>query len=164
MLSARAWLALMCFSAVCHAGPQDFQIKAAYLINFTRYINWPTPPNHLLCIVGADDVADWMEKNQSKSGRAVKRLAQMREVESCTLLYLGQDSSQIAAWLAAVKDHAVLTVSEQGGFLQKGGMINLVMQNNALRFSVNLEPAKEVQLKFSSRMLALAEKVEGGGQ
>ncbi|QSI78313.1 YfiR family protein [Niveibacterium microcysteis] len=156
--------ALSVQGVVAHSAPLDAQVKAAYLINFTRYIVWPSNAGHMLCLVGADEVADWLERNQGKSGLPVRRLLEPAEVEGCTVLFLGRDSTQTRNWLNAARDRAILTVSEQGGFLQKGGVINLIPQGNTLRFEVNLDSAVRAKLQFSSRLLALAAHVEGGGQ
>lgn len=148
-------------AGLCLAAPTDAQVKAAYLINFTRYIEWPTPGGHQLCLVGADEIADWLERSQAKTGFVVRRLLDPNEIEGCTLLFLGRDSTQVRTWLAARRDRAILTVSEQGGFLDKGGIINLMYQSNTLRFEVNLDHARQSRLQVSSRLLALAERVEG---
>ena len=144
--------------AIASAAARDFQVKAAYLANFTRYIAWPNEVRHQLCLVGADEIATWLE--HSKSAIAVKRLEDRSEVDSCTLLFLGRDSTQTRQWLAAARNKAILTVGEQEGFLQKGGIINLVLRNNTLRFEVSLENAQHSRLVFSSRLLALADRTE----
>ena len=157
-------LVLALLGNLAHAAPTDAQVKAAYLINFTRYVAWPTTAGHQICLVGADDIADWLERSQAKSGLMVRRLLEPTEIEGCTLLFLGRDSTQVRNWLAARHDRAILTVSEQGGFLQKGGIINLIYQSNSLRFEVNLDNARQSHLQVSSRLLALAEHVEGNSQ
>ncbi|GAA5177669.1 hypothetical protein GCM10025771_15250 [Niveibacterium umoris] len=144
-----------------HAALGEAQVKAAYLINFTRYVQWPATSGHQLCLVGADDIAEWLERNQVRSGATVRRLLDPGEIEGCTLLFLGRDSTQTRQWLSVTRDRSVLTVGEQPGFLQKGGVINLVYQNNTLRFEVNLDNARQAHLQVSSRLLAVAEHVEG---
>jgi hypothetical protein len=163
-LRSIACLALMLPGIAAQAAPTDAQVKAAYLLNFTRYVAWPTAAGHQLCLVGADDIAEWLERNQAKSGLIVRRLLEPTELDGCTLLFLGRDSTQARNWLAARRDRAILTVSEQGGFLQKGGIINLIYQSNTLRFEVNLDNARQAHLQVSSRLLVLAERVEGSGQ
>lgn len=140
----------------------DSQVKAAYLLNFTRYITWPAGSRQQLCVVGSDEIAGRLE--HSKSGILVRRLTDPSEVEGCSLLFLGRDSTQTLHWIAVVRNKAILTVGEQGGFLQKGGVINLVPRNNTLRFEVSLDNAQRAHLVFSSRLLALAEHVEGNAQ
>ncbi|WP_417069422.1 YfiR family protein [Niveibacterium terrae] len=143
---------------IASAAARDSQVKAAYLANFTRYIAWPHEVRHQICLVGADEIASWLE--HGKSPLAVKRIADPAEVDSCSLLFLGRDSTQTRQWLAAARNKTILTVGEQEGFLQKGGIINLVLRNNTLRFEVSLENAQRARLVFSSRLLALAERVE----
>lgn len=137
----------------------DAQVKAAYLTNFSRYISWPAGSRHQLCLVGADEIAVWLE--HGKAPGTVRRLSEPDEIAGCSLLFLGRDSTQTRQWLAAAQNRAILTVGEQGGFLQKGGIINLVTRNNTLRFEVSLENAQHAHLVFSSRLLSLAEHVEG---
>lgn len=163
-MAARLVMALLCFAIAGRAGsaPLEAQVRAAYLINFTRYVAWPGAAPHLACLVGADEIAEALLANQSKSGLAVRRIADPRELTGCTVLYLGRDSTQTSLWLRGAQDKPILTVGELGGFLGKGGIINLVTLNNALRFEVHLGNAARANLKLSSRMLALAERVEGG--
>lgn len=153
--------ALIVFApSIASAAPRDAQVKAAYLANFTRYITWPHEVQHQLCLVGAEEIAAWLE--HSKSALAVKRLTSPSEVEGCSLLFLGSDSTQTRQWLAAARNKAILTVGEQEGFLQKGGIINLVLRSNTLRFEVSLDNAQHSRLVFSSRLLALADRTEVG--
>lgn len=148
-------------ATVAQAEPDAAQVKAAYLVNFTRYVSWPDGSPHQLCIVGADEVADRLERSRGKTGLAVRRLLEPAELAGCTLLYLGPDSTQPGQWLGNRRDTAMLTVGEVPGFLDRGGMIALIPQGNTLRFAVNLDPLRRARLQVSSRLLALAQQVAG---
>ena len=67
-----------------------------------------------------------------------------------------------AAIVASVQQSSVLTVGESEHFAQEGGMIGFVLEDNKIRFEINLEAAQKANLKISSRLLALAKSVIGG--
>jgi len=61
--------------------------------------------------------------------------------------------------LGLVKANSVLTVSETKGFLEKGGIINFLMDNKKVRFEINLDAAKTAKLQIKTTVLKLAKRV-----
>ena len=59
-----------------------------------------------------------------------------------------------------LKGVPVLTIGETPGFARNGGIINLILEDNKVRFEVNVAAAKEADLNISSRLLALARIVQ----
>ena len=53
----------------------------------------------------------------------------------------------------------VLTVGDQNGFVQAGGMIGLRVEDSRVRFDVNLAAAQRAGLTLNSQMLKLAGQV-----
>lgn len=146
------------------AAPLDYQVKAVYLINFTRYITWPSPTPHLVCIVNAGEVSEWLGSNAGKTGINSKDISSPKDINGCSILYLGADSTSINLWLEAAHEKGILTVGETTNFLSQGGMIQLRQENSMLRLDVNLKPARASHLQISSRLLSLAGRVEGDTQ
>ncbi len=79
------------------------------------------------------------------------------------MVFIGATEKKLLpAILEDVKGNSVLTVGESGHFAQEGGMIGFCLEENKIRFEINLEAAQKAQLKISSRLLALAKSVIGG--
>jgi hypothetical protein len=145
------------------------ELKAAFLVNFARCAEWPEamlPPGGaiVLCVAGADEVADALEpavrsRSVNSHDLKVRRLALDSEPLPCHLLYVGGDR-QGRAVAAASKPSAerlgTLTVGDAIGFAQSGGTAALVAENGKLRIAVNLEALNRSTVRLSSRLLGLA--------
>jgi len=63
--------------------------------------------------------------------------------------------------MASASGNAVLTVGESEHFVQEGGIIGFCLEQNKIRFEINLEAAEKAKLKISAKLLALAKTVIG---
>jgi hypothetical protein len=147
----------------------DQQMKAAFVLNFIRYTEWPerafaTQDAPLaVCILG-DPNASGMAGIAGKSlkGRSVqvRSAASADDARGCHVLYIPEaDARRFVGTLRALQGTPVLTVSEADGFIDIGGMIGLVHIDNRLQFEVNLGVIQQAQLKASSQLLRLARNV-----
>jgi len=147
-------------------------VKAAFLYNFTRFVEWPpSPPDEPFRLCAVADTAfiaalDRTLADESVGGRPLVR-AETRSVEDarhCSILYVGSGhSEQGAPLLAAVRDLPVLTVGEGSQFLKKGGAIGFLLENNRVRFEISLAAVQRSGLKASSKLLRVARSVVDGG-
>ena len=155
--------------------PADFQVKAAFLINFPKYVDWPanafaeTNSPITVAIFGDENVANEVQ-NMIGSGRIIgghplvlKRIAREEEINrDCQILFIGASERQrIPSILEKIRGEKILTVSESDDFLEQGGIINLARQGRKIRLQVNLTAAGNAQLKISSRLLVAADVVKG---
>jgi len=161
------WLAAAGVGASA-AEPLEASVKAAYLAKFAFYVDWPpaafagpTAPI-VLCIVGDDAFGALVEEataGQAVQGRAiaVKRLKAISRESGCHIAYVGAE-----ARLEAVKGSPVLLVTDALG---GNGMINFVLRDNRVRFTVDDDLAAQFGLGISSKLLnvALAVKPRGKG-
>ena len=148
------------------------QIKAAYILNFTRYAIWPAPaladPRAplIVCTIGhgASDIARQLHSRAAGSHPLETRtIARVEETGSCHALYIGAlERGRQSSLLAQLRDQAILTIGDSASFLADGGMINLLLVDGSIRFEVNLAASKHVGLSLNPRVLALAERVVGG--
>lgn len=155
--------------------PADFQVKAAFLINFPKYVEWPatafaeTNSPVTIAVFGDDNIANEVENmigsGRSIGGRAIhlKRITREEEIAGdCHILFLGASQRQrTTAILEKIQALKILTVSESEDFLNKGGVINLARQGRKIRLQVNLAAAAKADLKISSRLLMAADVVKG---
>lgn len=169
---------------ICMAGAQaaprsyeESQVKAAFLYNFTKFVDWPADsfpdPDApvLIGILGEDPIGRALEgliKARVVNGRktAIKRFKTVAALEPVHLLFVSASvRKQLPLLFKALEGHSVLTVSDMEGFAQQGGVINLVIRNQRLGFEINEDAAQRANLKISSKLLKLAKVVkdkEGG--
>jgi hypothetical protein len=177
----RSVLAVACLSLAITAeargqdlgGDLEQQVKAAYLLNFTRYVDWPPgtyrrgddPVN--LCVVGPEGLADVVRRTvegRRSRGRPVRVVVPDTPAQAgdCHLVFLAPAGGAVSPWLAAVRSSRALVVGEGPRFLERGGMVAFVIVNQTVRFEIDQAAARRAGLRISSRVLALATRVVGG--
>lgn len=150
----------------------EAQVKAAFLFNFAKYVNWPesafsnaTAPM-TIGVMGADPFADKMHLVEGKTinGRpfVIKHLASDSDANGCQILFISHSES---SWMARILDKVsalpILTVGEDAP--QNGGVINFVLKNGNVRLAIDLAAARKAGLTISSRLLSVADVVRGKG-
>lgn len=150
--------------------PVQQEIEAAYVLNFTRYVEWPAAsfPSAgaavKLCVTGADEFRPILERavaGRRTRGRALQVVAPEvpRAAGECHAIYIGETRAAAAQWLAALEDEPILTVGGGADFVRRGGMIGFVVVDGTVRFEINAERARRAGLQISSRVLALATRL-----
>ena len=150
----------------------DYDIKAAYLFNFGRFVEWPSggdSPNggpFTFCILGHDPFGlnlDHMLAGRTINNKAitVKRIATAEESSGCQVLFLdAEEQGKLNKIIEALDDEAVLTVSDIPEFSKHGGMIQFVEKENRVRFEVNLDATRRAGLTLSADLLKVATAVK----
>lgn len=153
----------------------DYQVKAAFLVNFPKYVDWPASgfansnSPITVAVFGDDNVANEFQ-NMIHDGLVIsghpvvlKRIQNEAEITAdCHILFIAaSEQSRSAAILEKLKGSAVLTVGESANFLDQGGMVNLIPKNRKIRLQVNLTAASQAHLRISSRLLVAADFVKG---
>jgi hypothetical protein len=77
----------------------------------------------------------------------------------CNILYLDAKEA-LPGWTSGAARMQLLTVSDAPGFAHHGGMIELFVEGNRLRFNINVENARRAGLRISSSLLELASRVD----
>lgn len=151
----------------------EARVKAAYLINFTRYVQWPPSAFSSVdaplefCVVGRTPLLEELERQaagHTSQGKAitVKRVFSRPEAAGCHVVFITYEEWRSQPDLAAsLVRPGVLTVGESDAFAAEGGVIAFVPVRQSLRFAVNLGAGAAAGLGLSSRMLALATRVYG---
>jgi hypothetical protein len=172
---------ILLFVGVSFASPQasqpsEYQLKAAFLFSFAKFIDWPdksfaTPQSpFMLCVIGQDPFGGALDEYLAKTmdGRAV----QVAHFPSANVLS-GARHCQITFVSASEKLHfrdvveslkgtSGLLVGDADGFVAAGGMIEFTLEDNHVRFAINPDAALRADLKVSSKLLALAKIVHNG--
>jgi hypothetical protein len=146
---------------------EEYQLKAAFLFNFTKFISWPradVSSKLTVCTVSVKDVAEALEavtKGKSVDGRqvVVQELRYPAPLETCQLLFIGAQAKKTEEILLEARKLHIVTVGEDDKFLRRGGMINFVQEDGKLRFEINTDAAGRAGINISSKLLSLAKIV-----
>jgi hypothetical protein len=150
----------------------EYRVKAAYLLNFTRYVDWPSPSTGAdsslsICVLGADPfgrVLDATVAGRTAHGRSlrVRRLRSATESAGCEVVFVSAETwRRSPESLKSLERPGSLTVGESEQFARLGGVIGFVMLDQTVRFVVNDEARDRARLRISSRMMALAAAIYG---
>jgi hypothetical protein len=150
--------------------PTEYEVKAAYLYNFGRFVKWPSrtgaPQSNSfnICVVGQDHFGAALNNlaDETIAGEsvAVKRLQTSKDATNCRILYISaSEDSQLEQILTVLEGSSVLTVSDMPQFSQRGGMVQFVFDGSRVRFEINLASADHAGLTLSSELLKLAVNV-----
>jgi hypothetical protein len=167
ILAAVAGIIASAVPAAAFAEPTDWQVKAAFLPRFARYVTWPAAAMpkgdnpFVLCVLGADPFGaaiDEAARSQTIDGRriAVRRLGSAAGADGCHIAFVeGTRTAPASQLLAALGRKPVLTVTDtaSGG---GRGMIHFSIVDGRVRFYIDQSSAEQRGLSISSRLLALA--------
>jgi hypothetical protein len=162
-------LALACCCVAQAAGQQtiEYQVKAAFLLNFTRFVDWPPADNAdstiAICILGDDPFGDPLDQivaGETLQGRKILVRRVRRPVAaSCEVLYINRNEKDLPGLLAMIPP-GTLTVGEGDTFLRDGGMIAFVIDGRRVRFDISQGAATKAGIRLSSKLLNVARSVE----
>jgi YfiR/HmsC-like len=147
------------------SAPTEYQIKAAFLFNFAKFVEWPasafSETNSPIVIgilgdnpFGNDLVKTVRDKTLNNRPLVIKEFHSSLEATNCHMLFIStSEKARLPQILEALRGVSVLTVSEMDRFKEAGGMINFVREGNKIRFQINEAAAKSAGLKISSKLL-----------
>jgi hypothetical protein len=150
------------------ARPTEYQVKAAYLSKFGKFVEYPPSVRPLpddkfyVCIIGRDPfgaVLDTAVQGETvgRAAVAARRITRIEDAPGCRVLFISaSEDAKLKAILAGLRQAPLLTVSDLPDFTRRGGMIRFVIEGNRVRFDVNLTAARAAGLNLSSDLLQLA--------
>ena len=149
----------------------EYLIKAGFIYNFAQLVQWPdaafpqADSPIVIGVLGSDPFGatiDNVVQGKKLNGRSlvIKRLKwgkDAKEIRECNILFISSsEKDRLDEIIQTVKWLPILTIGETPGFATRGGIINLTLEGNRVRFEVDIEAAKQANLNISSRLLALA--------
>jgi hypothetical protein len=155
--------------------PAEYQVKAAYLYGFGRFVEWPSAAAvagdgaFVLCVLGEDPFGRLLDqaaeggllKNQPVN---VRRIERPEDGTGCDTLFVSaSEQPRLPRILSVLGRQPVLTVGDSPEFAQRGGMIGFSMDGSRVRFTVNLSAAQQAGLMLQSELLRVAASVLRGG-
>ena len=171
LLVTGVFIATFLFAAAARAQESlEYSVKAAFLLNFVRFIEWPETafadagaPIHI-CTFIDNPFGDTLEKlvqGETASGRplAVRNARGPAELAPCHMIFVPSSSDDRAAPVFRHSGAPAVVVGESNRFLARGGAVNLFIEGGRVRFDVNLGPIEQRGIRVSARMLQLATHV-----
>ena len=164
-------LCLMGAPSLGAKGVREHDVKAAFVLNFARFVEWPPEAfggvnaPFVIGIVGDDPFGDALEGTmlqQQVKGRTIqlRHYAEDGDFGECHILFFSRSlATRVEKLLIRLRGLPVLTVGETEAFVLKGGGIGFLVKDGNVRFDINARVAKSTGLKFSSKLLAVARSV-----
>lgn len=156
--------------------PTEYQVKAAYLFNFLKFVEWPEDPSTdprgkwVIGFVGDTPIADELTRlveGKIVLGRdlQVKKFQAADHLHGCNILFISEsEKKRLPSILAELRDSSVLTVADMSDFTSLGGMIQFVLEDSRVRLAIDVGATGRAHLKVSSKLLSLARSVTGPEQ
>ena len=150
--------------------PTEYQVKAAYLYNFAKFIHWPdsvfkdVKAPLVIGVLGENNFNGALQPLTIRKVRnraiEIRYFKTLKELQNCQLLYISKSEIQnLKPILKKLATQPVLTVGESKNFVELGGIIQFVTKRKRLRFSINLNIAKKNGIRIEAQLLSLAAKV-----
>lgn len=161
-----AWAAAL--RAADSQGSVEYQVKAAYLYNFTRFVEWPADTHDdanngkiAICLLGDDPFGSALD---SIAGKAVKdsklkvrRHKTVDQLHGCHVVFIGNaEKGGLGKILKQLRDKPLLTVGESKNFNRLGGVVRFTLVKNKVHFNIDPDAAERAHLTISSKLLNLA--------
>lgn len=151
--------------------PTEYQVKAAFLFNFARFVEWPprafaSPTSPIaVCVLGEDPFGEALNrvvagKMLNERTLMVRRAKKLRDLSGCEILFISSsERERLPEILEELRNAPVLTVGETEGFASRGGEVQFTLEESRVHFLINVDAAERAGLKVSSKLLNLARVV-----
>jgi hypothetical protein len=148
--------------------PSEYQVKAAFILNFSSFIDWPDTASgngaFIIGVLGRDPFESSIDSLRGKTAKGrkviIRRYDDPEEVRDVDILFISaSEKRSLPHILKTLRNRPVLTVGDHPGFARSGVMINLVLLKKRVGFEVNTQAAQRAGLRISSQLLKLAKEV-----
>jgi hypothetical protein len=163
--------AVLLASIACAQTVDEYQVKAAFLYNFARFVEWPaltfkTEKDPLrICVLGQNPFGNALAEavgGKAVLGRAfvLSDIADTKQVSECQILFIGSsERKRLRSIFAELRTTGILTVGETEGFASQGGIVNFKLDDGRVRLEINTDAAARANLRISAKVLSLAQIV-----
>ena len=149
--------------------PLEYQIKAAYLLNFVKFVTWPPDSQAgplMICVAVNNPFGEALNetlRNETVNARPLTSRVIVEPEAGCHGLFVPHTAAG-TPYLRAARNAPMLTVGETPNFIAEGGIINFVIEEGTVRFQISPGAAERADLRISSHLLRLARIPETGAQ
>jgi hypothetical protein len=149
----------------------EYQVKAAFLVNFASFVEWPADPTLrgkdpiTICVYRTDPFGGFLDDLIRKKALKAQELQARRVsdpagLKACQIVFISdREDTALPEVINGLKGRNALLVGESKDFAQRGGGIQFFLEDNRLRFAINVDATERAGLKMSSKLLALAKVV-----
>ncbi|HEX2966170.1 MAG TPA: YfiR family protein [Syntrophorhabdaceae bacterium] len=148
----------------------EYEIKAGFIYNFPKFMEWPIDSIRdekrplTLCISGMDPFGSSLSAISSKTAQnrklEIKELGKSRDFKTCNIVFISSSEKEsLPQLIDTLKNSPIVTIGDNTGFAQGGVMINLVMDDDRVKFEINTESARRARIVISSKLLKLAKTI-----
>lgn len=165
-------LALGTVALAAGAGPGEYEVKAAFLYNFARFVEWPDAPGgaepFVVTVLGRDPFGSALDdtlrgKAIDRRPVVVRRVSRPEDLGKSQIVFIcDSEKDRLPAILKGLESAPVLTVGEMSDFAERGGVIRFKVEQDRVRLEINVAAAARSRLRISSQLLKLARIVEPG--
>jgi len=150
----------------------EYQVKAAFLYNFAKFVEWPPETFKSersplrICLLGRDPFAGSLNAavaGKTATGRSLELVdvSDARHADGCQILFVSSpERKNLRSSIAELPGIGILTVGESEGFASNGGIINFKLEDGRVRLEINVEAAGHAGLRISSKVLNVAEIIK----
>ncbi len=148
---------------------REYQLKAAYLLNFARFIYWPDQAieetqSFNICVMGENPFGESLDRLSNKKIKnkkiKIKYIQSFSVKKQCHILYISENKKEShREIIKKTNGNVVLTVSDIDGFASSGGMIGFVRIKNKIKFEINVAQSKKSEIKYRSQLLEVADRL-----
>ena len=163
-------------AAVPESNPSvEYQVKAAFLFNFAKFVDWPPEAFQsekapiALCVFRQDPFGgalDQIIRGKTINNREIlaRQINKLPDLKACQLVFVSaREDKLLSEILNSLKGASALVVGESEGFADRGGAVQFFLEDNKLRFAVNVDAVQRARLTVSAKLLALARIVHDQG-
>jgi hypothetical protein len=148
---------------------EEYQVKGAFLLNFTKFVDWPPQVFEgpgapiAICIVGQNPFGPLLDRAARETVVAnrtvsIRQVADGQQASQCQIVFVGaSERKHWRALLEALRGRSVLTVGESDGFLANGGVVNFKLEGDRVRIEISTAAADLAGLHISAKLLNLAQ-------
>jgi len=145
---------------------KEYQVKAAYLVNFSKTVYWPEtafekPDSPLYyCMLGGGVISETVKdtiNHKMVNGRTVVVLTASSVLAQCHIIFIGEDKKELAGLVfSATEGKDILTVGDFEEFAHSGGLITFFKKNNRINIAIDLAAIMDTKLKLSAKLIKIA--------
>lgn len=165
------FLLLATSSFAAEVDSRENRLKAAYLLNFARFVYWPeevfssSNPDMNICVYRDSGFLESIKviSDRKVNNRKIKLVLteSINAIDSCHIMYFSQKvKNKFESLVPVIGDKLMLTVSDVSGFVDNGGLIELVEVDNKYKFIINVTKSKRLGIRYRSQLLEVAESVK----
>jgi uncharacterized protein DUF4154 len=172
LATSAAFALLLLFASLARA-ESEYDVKAAYLFKFTKFVEWPptafasAEAPFVIGVVGRDPFSGGLDRLIEGNTTGARRLevrhlaaSDAAGLRSCQMIFVSaSEERRLAAILSALQSRPVLVVGESEGFASAGGMLGFALRESRIGIEINSTAARQARLKISSQLLNLAKLV-----